>query len=238
MGALGLAASERFLNWQVASRRVVRLGGQGVDRWFDAMIGKPPWDRMKLQTGRMVRVPPPRDRHGSPRRRPEAHDRRTLEGGRTRWPKTSGFASDRAAAGARVARTSGDYPLLARGDLNLYSLFVERAMTLVKPDGMVGLLVPSGIASDKMAAPFFKSVATEGRLKVPLRLREQADALRHHALLPGCSRVRFKFCVFVASPAAGESEAGPAAPSILHDCVGESQTRSGASPSRPPTSRG
>ncbi len=42
-------------------------------------------------------------------------------------------ASERAAVGARAARGSGDYPLLARGDLNLYSLFVERAMTLVKP---------------------------------------------------------------------------------------------------------
>ena len=29
-------------------------------------------------------------------------------------------------------------------------------MALVKPDGMVGLLVPSGIASDKTAAPFFQ----------------------------------------------------------------------------------
>jgi len=38
-------------------------------------------------------------------------------------------------------------------------------MTLVKPTGMVGLLTPSGIASDKTAAPFFKAVATGGRLK-------------------------------------------------------------------------
>ena len=37
-------------------------------------------------------------------------------------------------------------------------------MTLVKPDGMAGLLTPSGIASDKTAARFFKGVATEGRL--------------------------------------------------------------------------
>ena len=33
----------------------------------------------------------------------------------------------------RMARKGGDYPLLGRGDINLYSLFVERAMTLVKP---------------------------------------------------------------------------------------------------------
>ena len=63
-------------------------------------------------------------------------------------------ASERAVAATRMARTSGDYPLLSSGDINLYSLFVERAMTIVKPDGMVGLLTPSGIASDKTAARF------------------------------------------------------------------------------------
>ena len=96
------------------------------------------------------------------------------------------LASERAAAGTRVARGSGDYPLLARGDLNLYSLFV-------KPDGMVGLLVPSGIASDKTAAPFFKSVATEGRLKALY------DFENKKVFFPDV-RASFKFCVFVASP--------------------------------------
>ena len=93
------------------------------------------------------------------------------------------LASERAAAAARVARSSGDYPLLARGDLNLYSLFVERAITLVRPNGMVGLLVPSGIASDKTAAPFFKSRRDRRQTQDTLRLREQED------LLPGYPRV-------------------------------------------------
>ena len=37
-------------------------------------------------------------------------------------------------------------------------------MTLVKPDGFVGLLTPSGIYADKTAANFFKSVSTSGRV--------------------------------------------------------------------------
>ena len=47
----------------------------------------------------------------------------------------------------RRARKVGDYPLLSRGDFNIYSLFVERAQGLIKPEGIAGLLVPSGIAS-------------------------------------------------------------------------------------------
>jgi hypothetical protein len=68
----------------------------------------------------------------------------------------------RAEGSTRVARECGFYPLLSGGDVNLYALFVERALALVKPDGMVGLLTPSGIASDKSASEFFKSVSTTG----------------------------------------------------------------------------
>ena len=64
----------------------------------------------------------------------------------------------------RVDSHLRDYPLLGGGDINLYSLFVERAMSLVKPDGFVGLLTPSGIYADKTAARFFKSVSTSGRV--------------------------------------------------------------------------
>ncbi|MDP1633127.1 MAG: hypothetical protein Q8L69_00415, partial [Gallionellaceae bacterium] len=50
------------------------------------------------------------------------------------------------------------------GDVNLYSLFVERAQALVKADGIVALLSPSGIAADKGAAEFFRGISATGRL--------------------------------------------------------------------------
>ena len=200
MDALGLVASERFLNWQVAFPGVWSdWEASELTGGFDAVIGNPPWDRMKLQQVEWF----------ASRRReiaiaPRAADRKRMiaELQKAADPLAGDFrlASERAAAGARVARGSGDYPLLARGDLNLYSLFVERAMTLVKPDGMVGLLVPSGIASDKTAAPFFKSVATEDRLKA---LYDFENRRTRYDLPPFFADVdsRFKFCAFVASPA-------------------------------------
>jgi hypothetical protein len=69
-----------------------------------------------------------------------------------------------AEAGSLVARECGDYPLLSGGDTNLYSLFVERAQAMIHPRGIVGLLCPSGIAADKGAAEFFRSISTTGRL--------------------------------------------------------------------------
>ena len=193
MVALGLAERERFLNWQVVFPGVWSdWEAKELKGGFDAVIGNPPWDRVKLQQVEWFAARRPEIAMA-----PRAADRKRMiaELQKAEDPLAEDFrlASERAAAGARVARTSGDYPLLARGDLNLYSLFVERAMTLVKPDGMVGLLVPSGIASDKMAAQFFKSVATEGRLKVLY------DFENKKVFFPDV-HASLKFCVFVASP--------------------------------------
>ena len=72
-------------------------------------------------------------------------------------------------------------------------------MTLVKPEGMVGLLTPSGIASDKTASRFFKGVATEGRLKALYDFENRRTRYSAPPFFPDVDS-RFKFCAFVASP--------------------------------------
>ena len=188
-----LVDEERFLNWQAAFPGVW-MNWQSVrpEGGFDAVIGNPPWDRMKLQQVEWFAT----------RRReialvPRATDRKrmiaALERDGDPLAQDYALASERASMATRTARRSGDYPLLSGGDVNLYSLFVERAMTLVKPDGMVGLLTPSGIASDKTAARFFKGVATEGRLKALY------DFENKKVFFPDV-HASFKFCIVVASP--------------------------------------
>ncbi len=115
-------------------------------------------------------------------------------------------ADERAKSAGRVARKWGDYPFLARGDINLYSLFVERAMALVKGDGVIGLLTPSGIASDKTAAPFFRSVATEGRLRALYDFENRRTRYTVPPFFPDVDS-RFKFCAFVASPSPTDDSA-------------------------------
>ena len=109
-------------------------------------------------------------------------------------------ASERATDAVRMARDGGDYPLLSGGDVNLYSLFVERAMTLVKPEGMVGLLTPSGIASDKTAARFFKGVATEGRLKALYDFENRRTRYSAPPFFPDVDMPSFKFCALCCEP--------------------------------------
>ena len=118
-------------------------------------------------------------------------------------------ASNRAESAVRVARKCGDYPLLSRGDVNIYSLFVERAFALVKPGGVVGLLVPSGVASDKTSAEFFKAVATEGRLRALYDFENRRTRFEAAPFFPDVDS-RFKFCVFVAgrTPSGNDATCG------------------------------
>ena len=194
-----LIDTQRFLNWQVAFPGVwSQWEESGLHGGFDAVIGNPPWDRMKLQQVEWFAA-----RRPDIAMAPKAADRKRLIVGLKEaddpLAREYTHASEQAALALRMIRTGGDYPLLSAGDVNLYSLFVERAMRLVKPDGLVGLLVPSGIASDKTAAQFFKAVATEGRLKVLYDFENRRTRFNETPFFPDVDS-RFKFCAFVASP--------------------------------------
>ena len=155
----------------------------------DVMPGNPPWDRIKLQQVEWFA-----EREPAIANQPRAAERKRLiaelEGKKSPLWADYQTAVQRAEDNARVLAKSGDYPLLGGGDVNLYSLFVERAQSLVRPDGLVALLTPSGIAADKGAAPFFKSLSATGRLGALLDFENKkvffADV-----------DSRFKFCMLL-----------------------------------------
>ena len=195
--ARALIGEERFFNWQAAFPGVWSdWGEERLSGGFDAVIGNPPWDRMKLEQVAWFA-----ERRSDIARAERKSDRQQLiealksDGD----PLAADFAraSERVEAGVRVARRGGDYPLLSGGDINLYSLFVERAMTLVKRDGLVGLLVPSGIASDKTAARFFRGLATAGRLRALFDFENRRTRYGAPPFFPDVDS-RFKFCALVA----------------------------------------
>ena len=156
-----LAHREAFFHWWTAFPNVFGAGGGG----FDAVIGNPPWDRIKLQEVEWFA-----EREPEIAMQARAADRKKLitELRKRGAPLATQYleATERAEANARVLARAGDYPLLGGGDVNLYSLFVERAQALVTADGLVALLTPSGIAADKGAAPFFSSISSTSRLGV------------------------------------------------------------------------
>ena len=162
--AKAIAGEERYLHWEVAFPGV-------WEQWqdinpsggFDAVIGNPPWDRIKLQE---VEWFANRAEHIALQQTAAAR-RNAISDLRKNDPDLADDferAKTRTDQLGKVIRASGDYPLLGRGDINLYSLFVERAMNLIKPDGLVGLLTPSGIFGGKTTAEFFKQVSTSGNV--------------------------------------------------------------------------
>ena len=162
--ARAVADEESLLHWEVAFPGMWRRWQNEVpEGGFDAVIGNPPWDRIKLQEVEWFATRDP-----DLARAPTAAARR--EGIRRLREQDDPLAHDFDQAKARadrlgqVIRASGHYPLLGGGDINLYSLFVERSLRLVKPNGLVGLLTPSGIYADRTAARFFQSVSTTGRV--------------------------------------------------------------------------
>ena len=162
--AKSVAKREGFLHWEAAFPGVWHSWQSAHPQGgFDAVIGNPPWDRIKFQEVEWFSTRAPELAHAqTAAARKNGVDQLRASGS----PLASEFdaAKERAEALGKMVRASGHYPLLGGGDINLYSLFVERAMGLVKPGGIVGLLTPSGIYADKTAANFFKSVSTSGRV--------------------------------------------------------------------------
>ena len=83
-------------------------------------------------------------------------------------------------------------------------------MSLIKPDGFVGLLTPSGIYADKTAARFFQSVSTNGRVSAVCSiLRTRKFSSRTFTLLSNSALSSWA--------ARSDDSIRPNAPFFLHD---------------------
>jgi hypothetical protein len=195
--AQAVAARERFLHWQVAFPGVWEdWESKEPKGGFDAVIGNPPWDRIKLQEVEWFATRKPeiaKQQRASDRKKMIVALKKVDD------PLYADYerASEASESAARVARDAGYFPQLSAGDINVYSLFVERAHALVKADGLVGLLVPSGIAGDLGAAKFFGEIASTGRLAALLDFENRRTRYGLEPFFPDVDS-RFKFCVFVA----------------------------------------
>ena len=191
-----IADREGFLHWEVAFPGVWQ-GWQDAHPagGFDAVIGNPPWDRIEQQEVEWFAM---RDAEVALAETGAA--RKALIGRRLRQGDLLALeyeqVRDRAATMRALVRSSGEYPMLSGGRINLYSLFVERAMGLVKPDGFVGLLTPSGIYADKTAAKFFQSVSTGGRVSSLFDFENRRLGTGLPPFFPDVDS-RFKFCALV-----------------------------------------
>jgi hypothetical protein len=122
---------------------------------FDAVIGNPPWERMKVQEREFFALAAPEIASAV-----NAADRRKMIAeieakNPALWERYRAAQDAAEKTLAHVRSEAANFPLTGRGDVNLYMLFAELARQLVAPTGRVGLLVPSGIATDATTKHFF-----------------------------------------------------------------------------------
>ena len=100
-------------------------------------------------------------------------------------------------------RHSDRYPLCGRGDINLYAVFAEGMRCLLNDRGLMGAVLPTGIATDDTTKFFFQDVVGKKSL-VSLY-----DFENRQGLFPDVDS-RMKFCLFTAGqglrPSSGMAE--------------------------------
>lgn len=197
-GARALISEERFFNWQIAFPGVwEKWSGAERSGGFDAVVGNPPWDVLEFEE-----VPWFADRDTTISQEPSGAKRKAriaeLKKQDSELWRAFEVASHRMNSAARMARTSGLYETLNRGKLNLFKLFVERAHSLIKPEGVVGLLIPSGLASDQSSSEFFRTVSGAKRIECVIDFfNKRYDG----SLFFPDVYYRFKFSIYVAGGA-------------------------------------
>ncbi len=158
------AVDPKALDWHKTFPTIFGNGGPGG---FSCVIGNPPWERVKVQDREFFSLTDPttagavnaNDRKKRiaemPTVNPELHAAYLTA--RTHAQKLLDYAH-------LPVEQGGRYPLTSNGDVNLYTLFAELTRSLVAPEGLVGLLVPSGIATDDTTKRFFADLMDSKRL--------------------------------------------------------------------------
>ncbi len=157
-----LAGRHAFFHWHLEFPDVFKPTKQerledtvtGWDGGFDIVLGNPPWERIKLQEKEWFaeRLPVIANAANAAQRR-ELIDQLLTED-----PAIyQAFLDDRrkAEGESTLARQSGRFPLCGRGDVNTYTLFAETMREICSSYGRVGVIVPSGIATDDTTKFFF-----------------------------------------------------------------------------------
>ena len=194
--ATSIANREGFLHWEVAFPGVWHRWQESRPQGgFDAVIGNPPWDRIKLQEVEWFATRAP-DLALAPTAAARRKGIQQLRDQGASLAAEFDAAKAQSESLSQMVRSGGDYPLLSSGDINLYSLFVERSMNLIKPNGFVGLLTPSGIYADKTAARFFQSVSTSGRIGGLFDFENRRLGTDLPPFFPDVDS-RFKFCALI-----------------------------------------
>ena len=167
-----LAEEKRFFHWALEFPEVfnpepnnyeLRTTNYELKRGFDCVLGNPPWERIKLQekeffASRSAEIANAANKAAREKLIQELPKKNSELA--QAWEE----AKHDAEAQSKFIRESARFPLTAVGDINTYAVFAETTRKLVSPDGRVGVIVPTGIATDDTCKKFFGDLAQKQAL--------------------------------------------------------------------------
>ncbi|HKV99660.1 MAG TPA: N-6 DNA methylase [Vicinamibacterales bacterium] len=155
-----LAAEHRFFHWPLEFADIFydESGRVRDAPGFDAVIGNPPWEMLRRDSIAAAREP----------RNPGTAE--------SAFARGFGGTSPRSHNLVRFIRDSGVYPSCDRGHMNLYQPFLDRALSLARPAGRVGMILPWGLSADDGAARLRTRLLDRSTIDTVVGL-DNADAL-------------------------------------------------------------
>src|SRR5262249_49759631 len=139
-----VAQEQRFFHWHIEFPEVFSRSDPG----FDCVLGNPPWERIKLQEEEFFA---PRAPEIAQARNAAERKKLIADLPNTRPALYSAYLQSlqQAERQSKFFRQSGRYPLTGKGDINVYSTFAEHDRNLISSHGRMGIIVPTGIATDE-----------------------------------------------------------------------------------------
>ncbi|MBD2247480.1 DNA methyltransferase [Nostoc sp. FACHB-888] len=180
-----LSEEKHFFHWCLEFPEVFEQGG------FNCVLGNPPWERIKLQEKEFFASQSAEIANAINK---AAREKLIKELPKKNPELAQAFedAKHDAEAQGKFIRESGRFPLTAVGDINTYAIFAETTRKLISSEGRVGVIVPTGIATDDTCKKFFGDL-TQNQALVSLYDFEN----REHLFTP--LHTKTKFCLLTIS---------------------------------------
>jgi len=148
-----LTQKNHFFHWALEFPEIFVRENPG----FDCILGNPPWEFVEIQEKEFFqyRAPSIVEAKTAAARKKRINDLAQTDPALYNLFKK---AKRKTECDSKFLRASSRYPLSGKGNINTYSIFTEHATKIIRSTGRVGIVVPSGIATDARSAELFRAI--------------------------------------------------------------------------------